>query len=282
MEEARRELGGDAILVTSRLAPAEAGKPRQYEVVFASETAAKNVPEPRNVSPQASTLSQPSTALGPHDSVLKEVREIRMQLDALKQSSGRHLDEARWISEPAAKELFALLIRAEVDPDLAQQILASAMKRNTKTETGGRFFEVLKAASAQLASPVKDIRTAQQQSKRSAMCFAQRPASTAIRTTRLSRHSLGLQGQERRPLSRNLRFATEYSSAGRRYLFRRIQFVWPQRSNSEAMLRCWDFDLSWRHPHVPSRAQILEDHRGTGLVLIDTPGFSPYGCTRAI
>src|SRR4051794_15622751 len=71
MEDARRELGDEAILVTSRLAPAEAGKVRQYEVVFATEAPEK--PAPRQATP--------ATA-GPDSlqAVLQEIKGIRQQI----------------------------------------------------------------------------------------------------------------------------------------------------------------------------------------------------------
>jgi len=161
MEQARRELGSEAILVTSRLAPAEAGKARQYEVVFASET-----PEKRDRPVQSATATAPranasegAVTAASLDAVLGEIKGIREQIQTWLPRAGASsptVDDLETTGSKSEREMLAHLINAEVNPDAAQQLIASALERLAHGPAPeprgqqGRFADVLKAASSKV------------------------------------------------------------------------------------------------------------------------------------
>jgi flagellar biosynthesis protein FlhF len=62
--------------------------------------------------------------------VLAEIRDLRRLFQSWRQASMRFAGQAHWISgKPELEELYAELIHAEVDPDLAHQLLAAVQKR---------------------------------------------------------------------------------------------------------------------------------------------------------
>ena len=132
MEQARRELGSEATLVTSHSAGPEARHLGEYEVVFATDLpevsaagARGEVNRPADSRPATSTLS-PTAA----DSMLAEIRDLGRLFLSWRQASIRYAEKPGWIRDnPQLQEAYAELIQAEVDPDLAQQLLAAAQHR---------------------------------------------------------------------------------------------------------------------------------------------------------
>ena len=279
MEDARRELGDEAILVTSRLAPAEAGKARQYEVVFATEAPEK--PAPRQAAPPTVKFPAHSTVRAYRETpvtsasleaVLNEIREIRQQIQALLPQAG---GLPRTETGPA-REFLAHLLNADVDPDLAQQLVASAMHRLSNTAPasaeGGsaRFADALRHAANKLEKP-DDFRSALTASIRDvfrvgtgfedvnqgSVVLAMIGPPGAGKTAAIARVAVRYGLRERKPTllisADNLRIA-----AG-------------EQLRGYAAVLGLRFEVA-----QSSRAlqQLLDDHRSYGLILIDTPGFS--------
>jgi flagellar biosynthesis protein FlhF len=145
MEQARREMGSDATLVTNRPAGPESRHLGEYEVVFAADMPESSVavgPGAGDCTTAGSTPSQSSATPAPHrgpaqrvsaggaDPMLAEIRDLRRALQSWRQSSMRSAGHPSWIAGNAdLEEVYAELIQAEVDPDLAQQLLAAVQKR---------------------------------------------------------------------------------------------------------------------------------------------------------
>ena len=295
MEQARRELGGEAILVTSRLVPAEAGKPRQYEVVFATQTAENGASavspaalpreaikpqeavRPRKEIPGPTTLGL-STASS-IEAVLGEIKGIRQQIEALTPRQGG----SSITFGNAERQMLAHLISADVDPDLAQQLLASALERVATRSAGepgakeGRFAEVLRAAAAKREVDSPDLRAAVSASINDAVrvesgfedkmkhpVVALVGPAGAGKTTAIAKLAIRYGLGQRRP-------ALLLSADDRRI------------AASEQLKRIAAV-LGVRFEDAPSPralAQLLEDNSEHGLILIDTPGYSARDLSEA-
>jgi flagellar biosynthesis protein FlhF len=281
MEEARRELGGEAILVTSRLAPAEAGKPRQYEVVFAIESTETQPPRETRSAPPAEAPPTLRANTVPADSlqaVLAEIKRIRQDIQTWLPPAG---DAAR-IGANSAKEFFTHLTDADVDPDLAQQLIAAAMKRLStppaptpqpvSAASGqGRFADVLRIAASNLAAPATDLRTALAESITAVFRvdtgFAN--AADAPKVAAL----IGPPGAGKTAALAKL--AVRYGLSQRKPAV--LLSVDTMRIAASEQLRGYAAVLGMRFELASStRAleQLLQEHRGYGLILIDTPGFT--------
>lgn len=274
MEQARRELGGDAILVTSHLAPAEAGKPRQYEVVFATQIpengASTNSPTLTN-EPTRKPVTQGVSASS-LEAVLGEIKGIRRQIEAMTPVQGGtsiHFGNAE-------RQMLAHLMNADVDPDLAQQLLASALERvagGSGKEPGageGRFAEVLRAVAAKREAGSPDLRAAISASIKAAVRvetgFADKtkqpvlavagPAGTG-KTTAIAKLAVRYGIGQGRPA---LLVSADNQRIAASEQLKRIAAVVGLRFEHATSLR--------------ALGQLLEDNRNYGLILIDTPGYS--------
>lgn len=290
MEDARRELGEDAILVTSRPAPVEAGQPRRYEVVFATSAPEKpNADKPESVVPEKppreNRTASGSSSGSSIDAVLNEIREMREQLESLRDASRASIDQAaRRAADPATRQLLAQLTSADVDSDLAQQLLAAATKRATDNlssdsspAANGRFIDVLKAAAGgdlALKPPMRpqDLHAAVAEEIRKLFHvdtgLDAEPDKAAIaaligppgagKTSTIAKLAIHYGLKLRRPAllisTDNLRLAAS------------------EQLRAYATVLGLRFELA-----QSSRAlgQLIEEHCGYGLILIDTPGFTP-------
>ncbi|HLK48195.1 MAG TPA: hypothetical protein VKT49_08675 [Bryobacteraceae bacterium] len=108
---ARRELGGEAVLLQSRKALADAHHLGEYEVVFAS--GAEELPPPGTRPPAG------------------EVAELKQQLDALRRALTRSaFAPAQWLgAAPELSESYGWLAAQDVAPDLARDIVQAAASR---------------------------------------------------------------------------------------------------------------------------------------------------------
>ena len=272
MEDARNELGDDAVLVSSRLAPAEAGQPRRYEVVFATgvtEKAGKtNTPDTKK--PPAES---PGAVTSSIQTVLSEIREMRQQLELLSQNRGP------FNADPATRQLLAQLSAADVDPDLAQQLLAAAAKRvaqnQSGTDTGRRFFEVLKSAT--------------DRELKSAIYLEQLRAATAAEIRDFFRADTGFQDEADTTTAALIgppgagktatiaKIAIRYGLKLRRPVL--LISADNQRVAASEQLRGYASILGLRFELAQSSralGQLLDENRAYGLILIDTAGFSTH------
>ena len=137
MEQAGRELGSDATLVTSQSTGPDARHLGEYEVVFATELpeAAASVGHggSRRASPASVTAPLPPPVAV--DSMLAEIRDLGRLFLSWRQASMRSAGQPGWITgNHEMEEAYADLIQAEVDPDLVQQLLAAVQKRLSGAE----------------------------------------------------------------------------------------------------------------------------------------------------
>jgi len=112
MEQARREMGADALLLNSRESPPEARHLGEYEVVFGGW------PEPAAPVPAA------KAALSRNDELTQRIHEIRQMIARIGPSFA-----ARPTDDPGVARA---LIDAGVEPDLARSIEQAVYKRFTK------------------------------------------------------------------------------------------------------------------------------------------------------
>jgi flagellar biosynthesis protein FlhF len=278
MEQARRELGIEAILVTSRLAPAEAGKPRQYEVVFATEipekSASGHAAPPRAVEadPKAPEGGLTASSL---DAVLSEIKGIRREI----QTWLPRTSEAPRAGNNAEREILRHLNNADVDPDLAQQLVASAMERLSHGSAtgagreGSRFADVLRAATSRPDAPAQDIRSAV------AACISEvfrvdtGLAGAAESSGPTAVAMIGPPGAGK--TCAIAKIAVHYGVGKSRPTL--LLSTDNLRVAASEQLRGYAAVLGLRFEMAQSTraiGQIVEDHRGYGLILIDTPGYS--------
>ena len=112
---ARLEIGPDAILVHSKQSGAEARHLGAYEVVCATES------NPANPPPQPSPRPAQTPPL---DKLVSEVSDLRQHMERLSRSLARCGGMAGIASDPELAAVFAMLNDAEMDPDLACDLVS--------------------------------------------------------------------------------------------------------------------------------------------------------------
>ncbi len=287
MEQARRELGVEAILVTSRLAPLEAGKARQYEVVFATDLPEKSAPKQSAPVPptQRAASSADGAATASIEAVLTEIKGIRHEIQTWRPGT----DDTSAVGSNTGREILWHLINADVDPELARKLVASAMNRLPSRipppsgGIGGRFADVLRAASSKTEAPHQDLRSAV------ADCIAdefrvatglvgaslsdsnQRPAVIAM---------VGPPGAGKTSIIAKI--AVRYGMGKSKPTI--LLSADNLRVAASEQLRGYAAVLGLRFEFAQSTralGQLIDDYRGYGLILIDTPGFSGAELTEA-
>ena len=127
MARAQREMGPDAILVTSRATAEHAKHMGAYEVVVAADLpdrapapSASERPEERPKIPPASGV----------DDVLGEMRRIQGQIASLRRLRARDGGLPAWfVGDPAIEEAYVALLDADVEPELALELMARVQSR---------------------------------------------------------------------------------------------------------------------------------------------------------
>lgn len=286
MEQARKEIGPDAVLVTSRPASPETRHLGAHEVVCAGElpesTASTEAP-----SGEAPASGGNFTALTSPDSLLAEIRTLQGQLEAWRRATLRCFDQPRWISgHPELELLFSELIHAEVDRDLVQQLLAGALKRlriSTVAESspfaeGPRnesFRKDLRLDRAELRAAVAE----------EIQIVFRRDSSLGVPTS--SRKIIALVGPPGAGKTATLaKLAIRYGLPSRRPTL--LLSFDTMRVAACEQLRWYASILGVAFQLVDTARglmQALEEHQNKGLVFIDTPGFTlrelASGCDAA-
>ena len=113
IQEARQELGPDAMLITSRRSSPEARNLGAYEVVFGLQSATAR---PRATAPAAAPPSDLSS----------ELQNLRAQLQDIKSSlqGARSADHAL----PESEELFSQLVSLDLSRTVARDVVSSALR----------------------------------------------------------------------------------------------------------------------------------------------------------
>lgn len=128
LSRARQELGPEAVLLETRPAPPEAAHLGRYEVIFGT--------------PPSSNGGSPSggaDATGwAMESLMREVGRLRRELERVRASVARSSLLGAAASVACAEEgrLLAALLEAELEPDLAREVLEAAQSRSGSEDLG--------------------------------------------------------------------------------------------------------------------------------------------------
>jgi flagellar biosynthesis protein FlhF len=257
VEQARRELGSDAALVTSRVSSADARHLGRYEVVFAFDAPLPTAP---TLPPSAATPPAPPSATPSGE---KEIQTLRRELDTWRRAALGSMDQPRWmLDEPELQAAYFHLLEAEVDRDLAVQLVAAARKALSEDE-----------------AQVQDV-----------------IAEAILRHARID-SSLGAEGTKNKIVA-----LVGPPGAGKTAVAAKLAFRYGLAEGRRVALISYDSqrlaaseELRWYASvfGVPFQAaetnlalsQGIEEHAGKDLILIDTPGFIARdlaaGCEQA-
>jgi flagellar biosynthesis protein FlhF len=118
--DARRELGPEAMLVTSRRAASEYRHLGEYEVVFGTMADGEPAQPASPAPPVAASLPR-----SPGDDLSRELKVLRSQLDDIRKQLGNG-----GLNAPAATDrtrIYAALIEADLAPEIARELIDSAL-----------------------------------------------------------------------------------------------------------------------------------------------------------
>lgn len=245
---ARREMGPEAMLVESRKAPLEARHLGEYEVVCAL------VPEAAPGPPAA-----PEPAGAQEARLAIELSEMRRQLDLMGKTITRSAwNGARWTSDsPEIPECHARLMATNMEGELAHEILSAAERG-----AGPGLNGLEDAVTAEIERRILVDSSWDAPNGPRAVAFAGPPG--AGKTTMLAKLAVIRGLAERRPLT--LVSMDDFRVAGAEQL------------RSYAAILGTGFQAL---ENLGALAQVLAEHHGKRLVLIDTPGYGPHDMDRA-
>jgi flagellar biosynthesis protein FlhF len=252
---ARRELGPEAMLVQSRKAPLEARHLGEYEVVCAV------VPE----TPPAGSDSQTSAGPSSHNIRLaQELAELRKQLDVMGRTITRSAwSGPRWSSgHPALADAHARLMAADLDSELVNQVLEAIYQGSA--DPGNSCESLEPAVLAELGKRILVHAALGPSASVGPRIAALVGPPGAGKTTTIAKLAVQYGMSARRPL--DLLSMDDYRVAGADQL------------RSYATILGAGFQAL---DTVGALAQALEERRGKGLILIDTPGYGPRDMDRA-
>ncbi|HXG34523.1 MAG TPA: hypothetical protein VNJ11_14250 [Bryobacteraceae bacterium] len=243
VEQARREMGPEAVIVESRKAPPEARALGAYEVVCA--LLAPGEESPAALLGELGRIENPRPGLP--DLLSRELAQLRRQIQELRQ--------ALWRREPAdlSSPLWELLIQADVDAGLARQIL----ERANSALAGAAPAEARAGLAAQLESWLQAAPELGREGARPRVVALVGPPG-AGKTTTLVKLGVrfGIQHQQRLHI-----ISTESE---------RVAGAEPLRTYAAILGAGFQIlDTSG------ALAQVLEEHRNRDLILLDTRGFGP-------
>jgi flagellar biosynthesis protein FlhF len=250
---ARRDLGPEAMLVQSRRAPLEARHLGEYEVVCAV------VPEtgPATAPPEAEPPSPTDARLA------REIAELRKQLDIM----GKTITRTAWSgprgfgSHPALSELYARLAAADLDGELIHAVLEAVQERAADAASAESLEE---AVRAELRKRIRVDAALGPSGGEGPLIAALVGPPGAGKTTTLAKLAVKHGLTARRSV--HLLSMDDYRVGGA-----------DQLRSYAAILGAGFQALDT----VAALARALEECRGKGLVLIDTPGYGPRDMDRA-
>jgi flagellar biosynthesis protein FlhF len=122
MEQARREMGSEALLVSSRKSPPEAQELGEYEVVFAV-LPANAEGQPAAQKPAANPAEAPA-----EDPVMREIGRLRKQIEEMGSALNAHA--SHWaVPAPEFDDTFLRLMQNDFSVDVAKKIMKRAHER---------------------------------------------------------------------------------------------------------------------------------------------------------
>ncbi len=244
IQEARQELGPDAMLITSRRSSPEARNLGAYEVVFGLQSAGAASAKPRPKAPAADLSG--------------ELQNLRVQLQEIKSTlqGARSAENAT----PDAEELFSQLVSLDLSRNVARDVVASAIRLRDQLSIEPSSPPLsLQAYAAELVSkrlrfapnlPAQTLETGK------VMVFVG-PAGAGKTTTLI-------------------KMAIREGLANR--LSIRILSVDPYRVAAHEKLRSFAGIIGVGFTAVNSVQEFagaVEESRIKSVVLVDTPGYSP-------
>lgn len=254
LAEGSRELGPEALIVQSRRTPSEWRHLGECEVVLASAaspTAASPTAAPAALASR-SAVADPALA----DPLARELAELRRQLDGMRRSLSRSaVSVPRWLAPSSqAAGIFSVLVAAEVELELAQEIAEAVAARlgplavdpEIARHTAQAEIESRFSVDATLGRPGADCRV---------VALAGPPGSG--KTTTLVKLAARWGLQARRPVL--------------------LVSADPHRIAAADQLRTFAGILGMAYESVESPAalaQVLRQHAGKELILIDTAGLA--------
>jgi flagellar biosynthesis protein FlhF len=245
IQEARQELGTDAMLITSRRSSPETRSLGAYEVVFGLQ----GTSNPAGARPRASV---PSDLSG-------ELQQLRAQLQEIKTT----LKGARGAEAPSseAEELFEELVANDLARNIAQETVSSAVRlREQLSRDQPAHPTTLRAYALELVS--KKLRFVQP--------FQASPASDAAKVVVFA----GPAGAGK--TTTLIKIAIRECLAQRQSV--RILSVDPQRVAAHEKLCSFAAIIGVGFTAINSIPEFLaavSESRNKSIVLVDTPGYSP-------
>jgi flagellar biosynthesis protein FlhF len=241
IQEARLELGSDAMLITSRRSSPEARHLGAYEVVFGLQSG-----------------NTRSRAAAPSADLSSELQHLRAQLQEIKSSlqSGRSADAAA----PDAEEVYSQLVSMDLSRNVARSVVEAATRlREQFAETSSAPALPLESYAAEIVS--KRLRVApkaQKETQEAGNVIVFAGPAGAGKTTTL------------------IKIAIREGLANR--LSVRILSMDPYRVAAHEKLRSFAGIIGVGFTAVNSVqefAPAIEEARVKSVVLVDTPGYSP-------
>jgi flagellar biosynthesis protein FlhF len=258
IQEARQELGPDAMLITSRRSAPEARSLGAYEVVFGLQSTATRSATRASSRPRAAQqpASQTSADLS------SELQNLRAQLEEIKSTlqGPRTTDQAT----PDAEELFAQLVSLDLSRNVARDVVSAA----------ARLRDQLSAEQPSAALPLQAYaRELVSKRLRFAPPFH---SETAAQTTQAAGQLIVFVGPAGAGKTTTLvKIAIREGLSNRRSV--RILSVDPYRVAAHEKLRSFAGIIGVGFSAVNSVQEFagaVEESRGKGVVLVDTPGYS--------
>ena len=266
MAMARQELGAEAMLLNSRRTPPEARHLGEYEVVFATQTAAGEAVEALAASALAPLLpAAPPTG----DRLSSEVSELRRELESIRRTLTRSaFAPPQWLgSSPDLSNAYAVLTAGEVAPELAREIVQCAESR-TGAPREAPHTPLPRAPRRREGAVFQRALVEEMESR-----FTVQPALGRGDARPRIVALVGPPGAGK--TTTLVRLAVNYGLASRRPVL--LLSVDTYRVGAAEQLRSFAAILGVGFQvlaTVAALAQTIEENRGKELILIDTPGLA--------